>query len=221
MDYRNKKNTIYITDKVVIFNLLKNKNISSICLDSLINNLERKKIFLKEYKYFDDKLRKFGEKNYFHYKKDKINSIYNSFRHDIPRQYVGVNFLMISLKRIIVKKNIKKIIYLNDLVSYGNDILNKSFYAEEIIVILLIPILDMVRLFITRTFNGKNPFMGDATHIHHIVQTKYHKNKLPYIMIILIFFPLLFLLFTNVNYYLIIISQFLAYTYLVLRFKKI
>ena len=33
-----------------------------------------------------------------------------------------VDFLMISLIRIIVKKNIKKIIYLNDLVSYGNDI---------------------------------------------------------------------------------------------------
>ena len=96
-NFFNKKNTIYITDKVVIFNLLKHKNISSICLDSLINNLERKKIFLKEYKYFDDKLRKFGEKNYFHYKKDKINSIYNSFRHDIPRQYVGVNFLMIFI----------------------------------------------------------------------------------------------------------------------------
>ena len=129
-NFFNKKKTIFITDKIVIFNLLKQKKISSICLDSHINNSERKRIFLKEYKYFDNKLRKFGEKNYFYYKKHKINSIYNSFRHDIPRQYVGVNFLLISLKRIIVKNNIKKIIYLNDLVSYGNNILNESFYAE-------------------------------------------------------------------------------------------
>ena len=65
-NFFNKKKTIFITDKIVIFNLLKQKNISSICLDSHINNSERKRIFLKEYKYFDNKLRKFGEKNYFY-----------------------------------------------------------------------------------------------------------------------------------------------------------
>ncbi len=146
--------------------------------------------------------------------------------------FLEISYLIILMLFIFAFLNFKDKIYLGDngvyfltfLVAYliiSNYNYDSSIYAEEIVIILLIPILDMVRLFITRTFNGKNPFMGDATHIHHIVQTKYHKNKLPFIMIILIFFPLLFLLFTNVNYYLIITYQLLTYTYLVLRFKKI
>ncbi len=146
--------------------------------------------------------------------------------------FIEISYLFILMLFIFAFLNFKEKLFLGDngvyfltfLVSYliiSNYNYDSSIYAEEIVIVLLIPILDMVRLFITRTFNGKNPFMGDATHIHHIVKKKYHKNKLPYIMILLIFFPLLFLLFTNINYYLIIISQFLAYTYLVLRFKKI
>ena len=43
-NFFNKKKTIFITDKIVIFNLLKQKNISSICLDSHMNNSEKKRI---------------------------------------------------------------------------------------------------------------------------------------------------------------------------------
>ena len=57
---------------------------------------------------------------------------------------------------------------------------DKSIYVEEIIIILLIPILDMIRLFITRTIFGKNPFKPDATHLHHIVQRNYGAKKLIY-----------------------------------------
>ena len=71
-NFFNKKKKIFINDKIVIFNLLKQKNISSICLDSHINNSERKRIFLKEYKYFDNKLRKFGEKIIFITKNIKL-----------------------------------------------------------------------------------------------------------------------------------------------------
>ena len=125
--FNKKEKTVFITDKIIIFNLLKKNNIYSICLDSEINDSERKKIFLKNYNYFDKKLKKFGEKNYFNYKKNKINSIYNTYKGNAPRHYVGITLLFTALKRIIVKKKIKKIFYLNDL---KNDIFNNNFYEE-------------------------------------------------------------------------------------------
>ena len=114
--------------------------------------------------------------------------------------------------------------FLSFLVAYliiSNYNIDNSIYAEEVVIILLIPILDMIRLFITRSSNRKNPFMADATHIHHIIQREYGKSKLFYIIMLLIFVPLFALIFTNINYYLIIITQFLVYIYLVLKPKKI
>ena len=115
----------------------------------------------------------------------------------------GIYFLSFILGYLIIK-------------NYNFD---KSFYAEEIIVILLIPILDMVRLFITRTILGKNPFMPDATHLHHIIQKKYGAEKLLYILLILFFVPLLILIFSNFEHYYIIILQFFVYVYLILNNK--
>ena len=90
---------------------------------------------------------------------------------------------------------------------------------KKIIIILLIPILDMVRLFITRTILGKNPFMPDATHLHHIIQKKYGVKKLIYILAFLFFVPLIILIFSNIEYFYIIIFQFFVYVYLILSNK--
>lgn len=43
-----------------------------------------------------------------------------------------------------------------------------SFTSDEIFLIMLIPGLDMFRLFLQRLFNKKNPFKADQNHIHHL-----------------------------------------------------
>ena len=106
--FYSKKKTIFITDKIVVFNILKKNKIQTICLDSEISNSKRKKIFIKNYNYFDKKLKEFGEKNYFIYKKKKLNSIYNTYKFNIPRHYVGIKFLLLALEKVVVKKKIKK-----------------------------------------------------------------------------------------------------------------
>ena len=125
--FYSKKKTIFITDKIVVFNILKKNKIQTICLDSEISNSKRKKIFIKNYNYFDKKLKEFGEKNYFIYKKKKLNSIYNTYKFNIPRHYVGIKFLLLALEKVVVKKKLKKIIYLNDL---GNELLDNNFYTS-------------------------------------------------------------------------------------------
>jgi UDP-GlcNAc:undecaprenyl-phosphate GlcNAc-1-phosphate transferase len=49
-------------------------------------------------------------------------------------------------------------------------------YGDQIFIILLIPAIDMFRLFLVRLINKKNPFRGDLNHLHHIID-RFIKNK--------------------------------------------
>ena len=49
-------------------------------------------------------------------------------------------------------------------------------YGDQIFMILLIPAIDMLRLFLVRLINKKNPFRGDLNHLHHIID-RFIKNK--------------------------------------------
>jgi hypothetical protein len=118
-------NNIYLTDKIIIYNLLKSKKIKVVCLDSLIKGQKKKKLFIKFYNYFDIKLKQFSNNNKINIENQKINTIYNTYKFDIPRYYVGVKFLLISLKLAIKKYNIKKITYINDL---EYNLLDNKFY---------------------------------------------------------------------------------------------
>ena len=146
--------------------------------------------------------------------------------------FVEIGYLFIIMLFIFAFLNFRNQLFMGDngvyfltfLVAYlmiSNYNYDSSIYAEEIVIILLIPILDMVRLFITRSSNKKNPFMADATHIHHVIQKEHGKTKLPYIISFITFIPLSILMFSNISYYLIIISQFVVYIYLVLNSKKV
>ena len=53
---------------------------------------------------------------------------------------------------------------------------NNYLYGDQIFIILLIPAIDMLRLFLVRLINKKNPFRGDLNHLHHIID-RFIKNK--------------------------------------------
>ena len=50
------------------------------------------------------------------------------------------------------------------------------FYPENILMLLWIPGLDMLRVFIIRIKNKKNPFNPDQNHFHHILKKIFKKN---------------------------------------------
>ncbi len=88
---------------------------------------------------------------------------------------------------------------------------NNIIYTEEIFLIMMIPGIDMLRLFIIRIKNKKNPFKPDRLHIHHLIEEK-TKSKLITLLVILsiIYIPILLMTFVNINTnYLILISIFL------------
>jgi UDP-GlcNAc:undecaprenyl-phosphate GlcNAc-1-phosphate transferase len=49
----------------------------------------------------------------------------------------------------------------------------KLLFADEIFLIMLIPGLDMLRLFIVRVIKGLNPFYPDRNHVHHLLIKKF------------------------------------------------
>ncbi len=59
--------------------------------------------------------------------------------------------------------------------------------CELIFIIMLLPGLDMLRLFIVRIYNKKNPFLPDRKHIHHLLNQKFSKFKSTLIIQAIIF----------------------------------
>ena len=56
---------------------------------------------------------------------------------------------------------------------------------------MLIPGLDLIRLFLLRIFNKKNPLNSDRNHLHHILIAKYSLEKTILIILFLISFPII------------------------------
>jgi len=63
-------------------------------------------------------------------------------------------------------------------------------YADEITLYMIIPGLDLIRLFIFRIANKKNPLSSDRNHLHHILVNKFSFQKTLFIIFILIITPI-------------------------------
>ena len=83
--------------------------------------------------------------------------------------------------------NYKKLLFLGDNGSYVIGFLFsylfiKSYnyevidYADKIFLIMILPGVDMFRLFIIRIFSKKNPFYPDQNHIHHLLLNSEKSN---------------------------------------------
>jgi UDP-GlcNAc:undecaprenyl-phosphate GlcNAc-1-phosphate transferase len=95
---------------------------------------------------------------------------------------------------------------------------NKSIeYADTIFTIMMIPGFDMLRLFIQRLYNKKNPFCADKKHLHHIILNSLGFQKtilllITYLMtpiaLLKIGFPNITIIFFNILIYFLLIVFF-------------
>ena len=89
---------------------------------------------------------------------------------------------------------------------------DKFIYGDQVFLMLIIPAIDMLRLFVTRILNKKNPFQGDLNHLHHIVNDFVkNKNLTTLITSSLSFIPIFFLLAGVQSYYSLLITIFLYF----------
>ena len=117
--------------------------------------------------------------------------------------------------------NLRKLIFIGNngshFVSYIFSILLIKFYnveilksVEEVIILMLIPGLDLSRLFFSRILNNKKFFHSDLDHIHHRLLKKYSNYKVQTILFFLHLAPIM--LAEIIESYLIgILTGFLAY----------
>jgi len=97
---------------------------------------------------------------------------------------------------------------------------NTIIPAENFFLVFIIPGLDMLRLFIERIFNKKDPFSGDKKHLHHLLIRKYKLRKTLLIYILILCLPFYLDYFFNNKTLYIILLVLLAYFYLIFFLKK-
>jgi|TARA_B100001964_G_scaffold238061_1_gene302773 UDP-GlcNAc:undecaprenyl-phosphate GlcNAc-1-phosphate transferase len=99
---------------------------------------------------------------------------------------------------------------------------NESYInsCDEIFILMILPGIDMARLFIERISNKRNPFSADGNNFHHILLKKFKLNYVLLVNSILIITPLLALL-AGINTLIIIFSFLFIYLFILIKLKKI
>ena len=97
----------------------------------------------------------------------------------------------------------------------------KIISVEEIFLVMIIPGLDMFRLYIQRIYNKKNPLKADLNHLHHILLKKFNYNIAITYLSLILFTPFFLNLFfdDSKKIYLIIFIVF-SYFYLIFYLLK-
>ena len=79
-------------------------------------------------------------------------------------------------------------------------------YADEIVLYMIIPGLDLIRLFVIRILKAKNPLSSDRMHLHHLLINKFSLKKTLIIILLLISIPIILSQLNINNIYSIIIA---------------
>lgn len=99
----------------------------------------------------------------------------------------------------------------------------KKIYADQIIVLMILPGIDMIRVAIQRSLQKKHPFIADQNHLHHILLKKYNSIVSYFVItgsIVLISLVSIFFDYNLINLLcisIIIIIYFLFITYVRLK----
>ena len=92
-------------------------------------------------------------------------------------------------------------------------------YSDKIFILMMVPGIDMFRLFMVRILNKKNPFKPDNSHIHHILLRKFTYLQTILIIFLLVNVPII-LSFFDVSSLFIILSFLFSYFFLITNHLK-
>jgi len=90
----------------------------------------------------------------------------------------------------------------------------KINFTDEVVIYMLVPGIDLIRLFFRRIYLKRNPLTPDRFHIHHLLILKYSYFKSVLILLSLIILPIVMKYF-NINILFIIILFVIFYSILI------
>ena len=123
----------------------------------------------------------------------------------------GIYISAILFSYLIIDKH-----NLGHVVNFQNNI----FYAENIFLIMLLPGIDMIRLFILRLLKKQSPLKADRNHFHHMLLSNYNNKTSILIMNSFYFLPLLSSLFFEINKFIIILLWLYIYAICIIYLKN-
>tara|TARA_B100001063_G_scaffold247094_1_gene290145 strand:- start:4028 stop:5065 length:1038 start_codon:yes stop_codon:yes gene_type:complete len=106
------------------------------------------------------------------------------------------------------------------IVLYIYNIRENDIYFFSYLSLILIPTLDMARLFIVRLINKKDPFSKDLNHLHHILLRKYNLNKSLIVYCSLCFIPFIISETFRIEAIILIVIQ-ISLFLLIIKDKKV
>lgn len=138
----------------------------------------------------------------------------------------------ISVCSILIYFNLKNKIFLGDsgvyilstilglkLIEIHN---HNQFYfsSENIFILLMVPGIDMLRIFFERTINGKMFLTADNKHLHHYLLKKFGLSKTVFYLIIFLITPIIIYEINLIPAYLIILITISIYSAILIYLKK-
>ena len=102
---------------------------------------------------------------------------------------------------------------------YEYNYFESIIFVDEIFFLLIIPGFDLVRLTVTRVYNGKNAFYGDRNHIHHLLIKKYSLLRTNLILLLLTLLPIFSYSLIRINFFVVLILITIIYVSLIFKLK--
>jgi UDP-GlcNAc:undecaprenyl-phosphate/decaprenyl-phosphate GlcNAc-1-phosphate transferase len=137
--------------------------------------------------------------------------------------FILINLLFLNLKNKLFLGD-GGIYFLSIIVSisfiYEYNLKENIKFVDEIFFILLLPGFDLVRLTFIRVLNGKNAFVGDRDHIHHLINKKFSLSITNLILVIIALVPITFFSFLHFSFQNVLIIFLIIYVFLILILKK-
>ncbi len=105
--------------------------------------------------------------------------------------------------------------------NYNSELILSDFPVEDIFIVLMLPGIDMLRVFILRIVNKKNPFSSDRNHLHYLLLDKNLKlHQILFIITSLSLLPIIISHLTNIIPIFIILCSLIAYIFTIFIIKK-
>jgi UDP-GlcNAc:undecaprenyl-phosphate GlcNAc-1-phosphate transferase len=145
------------------------------------------------------------------------------------------NCLFIGSLFYVLILNIKKNIFLGDsgalflgsligfilILNYNNELFKRNFPVENIFITLMLPGIDMLRVFVIRISNSKNPFEADRSHLHYLLLDRgLNLSQTLLAILSLISIPISINYFSKINEIKIIVIFTIIYLFIILYLKK-
>lgn len=131
-----------------------------------------------------------------------------------------INFLILNYKNktFMGDSGTMLLASLISIIFINNYSLKNIIYADEIFLVMLMPGLEIIRLFILRLLNNKHPFKADNNHIHHYLHSKVSNIVANIILLIMTSVPIILSIYFN-NLIAILIGL-ISYIIIIYHFTK-